>query len=120
MSAKKIVLNFYKSEALINSTLITEYIHPEIKVEWNSSNGFFELDYNSIINFTQELEKSYVRSKIRISHIIAKKDMVTVRYSHYVKTIENPREEMLVANFMVIWQIKDDKLYRGFQISQKP
>jgi hypothetical protein len=35
-----------------------------------------------------------------------------------VKTIENPREEMLLAHFFVIWEIKDDKLFRGYQISQ--
>jgi hypothetical protein len=55
---------------------------------------------------------------VRISHIIAEDDLVSVRYSHYVKTIENPREEMLLAHFSTIWQIKDDKLYRGYQMSQ--
>jgi hypothetical protein len=46
--------------------------------------------------------------------------LIAVRYSHYIKTIENPREEMLLAHFMVIWELKDDKLYRGYQISQLP
>jgi hypothetical protein len=41
-----------------------------------------------------------------------------VRYSHFVKTIENPREEMLLAHFISIWQIKDNKLYKGYQMSQ--
>ena len=40
------------------------------------------------------------------------------RYSHFVKTFENPREEMLLAHFFVIWEIKDNKLYRGYQMSQ--
>lgn len=75
----------------------------------------------SIKEFVQkanELSRAYVRSKVRISHIIAEDDLVSVRYSHYVKTIENPREEMLLAHFSTIWQIKDDKLYRGYQMSQ--
>jgi hypothetical protein len=37
---------------------------------------------------------------------------------HILKTIENPREEMLLANFISIWQIKDNKLHRGYQMSQ--
>ncbi len=120
MSSKKMVLDFYKSDALINSEVIKEYIHPDIIVDWNNSEGFTQMNYDSIINFTEVMSKAYVRSKVRISHVVSKKDLVSVRYSHFAKTIENPREEMLLGHFMVIWEIKDDKLFRGFQISQKP
>ena len=44
--------------------------------------------------------------------------MVSLRYQHYIKTIENPREEMLLANFMVLWELKDNLLHRGYQMSQ--
>lgn len=118
MSAKKIVQKFYNSDALIDSDEIKKYLHPEIIIEWNSSKGFVQMDYDSIISMTNELHKAYVRSKVRISHIVCENDLVSVRYSHYVKTIENPREEMFLANFITIWQIKDEKLYRGYQISQ--
>ena len=53
-----------------------------------------------------------------ISHIVKEGDFISVRYAHSVKTIENPREYILLANFMVIWEMKDEKLYRGYQISQ--
>ncbi|MEO6177237.1 MAG: hypothetical protein ABIP27_18935 [Flavobacterium circumlabens] len=76
------------------------------------------LDNDSMLAMANELSRAYVRSKVRISHIIAEDDLVSIRYSHYVKTIENPREEMLLAHFSTIWQIKDDKLYRGYQMSQ--
>ncbi|OUD35650.1 hypothetical protein [Flavobacterium sp. FPG59] len=118
MSAKEIVQNFYKSDALIDSTLLKEFLHPEIVLEWNSSKGFVEHDFSSLLLLSDEISKAYVRSKVRISHIIAENDLVSVRYSHFVKTIENPREEMLLAHFIVIWQIKDQKLYRGYQMSQ--
>ena len=55
---------------------------------------------------------------MRITHVIQEGNMVSVRYSHFVKTIENPREEMLLAHFCVIWEVKDNKLYRGYQMSQ--
>ncbi len=118
MSSKKIIQNFYKSDALINADVMKEFLHPEIVLDWNSSKGFVQLNYNSILDLTLELSKAYVRSKVRISHIISENDLVSVRYSHYVKTIENPREEMFLANFIVIWQLKEDKLFRGFQMSQ--
>lgn len=118
MSAKEIVQKFYKSDALIDSQVIKDFLHPEVIVEWNSSKGFVELNYDSLVNLSAELSKAYVRSKVRISHILSENDLISVRYSHFVKTIENPREEMLLAHFMVIWQIKDNKLYRGYQMSQ--
>jgi predicted SnoaL-like aldol condensation-catalyzing enzyme len=118
MSAKQIVEKFYKSDALMDSEVLKEYLHPDIIVEWNSSKGFVELRYNSLIDLSIELSKAYVRSKVRISHLIAENDLVSVRYSHFVKTIENPREEMLLAHFFAIWQIKEGKLFRGYQMSQ--
>lgn len=118
MSAKEIVQKFYKSDALIDSDVMKDFLHPDVLLDWNSSKGFLQLNYNSLLNLSYDLSKAYVRSKVRISQIIAENDMISVRYSHFVKTIENPREEMLLAHFIAIWQIKDNKLYRGYQMSQ--
>ncbi len=118
MSIKEFVQKFYKSDALIDSEILKTYLHSEVILEWNSSKGFIQMDYDSIVEMANELSRAYVRSKVRISHIISEDDLVSVRYSHFVKTIENPREEMLLAHFSTIWQIKDDKLYRGYQMSQ--
>ena len=118
MSAKEIIQKFYKSDALIDSDILKDYLHSDVIVDWNSSKGFIQLNYDSLLSLSNDLSKAYVRSKVRISHIVSENDMVTVRYSHFVKTIENPREEMLLAHFIAIWQIKDNKLYRGYQMSQ--
>ena len=118
MSVKEIVKSFYKSDALIDSAVLKEFMHPEILLDWNSSTGFKQMNFDSLLSLADELNKSYVRSKIRISHIIVENELVSVRYSHFVKTIENPREEMLLAHFFAIWEIKDKKLFRGYQMSQ--
>lgn len=118
MTAKEFVQAFYKSEALIDSSVLKTFIHPEILLDWHSSVGFIQFNYDSLLKYSEQLQQAYVRSKVKISHIIEENDFVSVRFSHYVKTIENPREEMLLAHFMIIWQIKDDKLFRGYQMSQ--
>ena len=118
MSSKKIVQDFYKSDALINSEIMDTYLHPEVSVDWNSSKGLITINRADILALAAEMGKAYVRSKVRISHIVQDGNKVAVRYSHSIKTIENPREEMLLAHFMVIWELKDGKLFRGWQMSQ--
>lgn len=117
MKPKDIVLEFYKSDVLLDKKAVSELLHPDVTIDWNSSKGFIQMDYDDILSLTDELGKAYIRSKIRISHILQENDLVSLRYSHYVKTIENPREDMLLGNFFVIWEIKDEKLFKGFQMS---
>ncbi|MBU3680921.1 MAG: nuclear transport factor 2 family protein [Flavobacterium sp.] len=120
MSAKKIVLDFYKSDALINPEVMETFLHPAIQVEWRSSRGTINMDRQDILELASELGKAYVRSKVRISQLVKEGDTVAVYYSHYIKTVENPREEMLLAHFMAFWEVKDNQLYKGYQISQLP
>ena len=118
MSAKEIVQNFYKSDVILEAETVNQFLHPDVLLEWHSTKGFLTLNHDQIIAISAELSKAYVRSKSRITHLVEEGNTVAVRYSHYVKTIENPREEMLLAHFMVIWEIKDKKLFRGYQMSQ--
>jgi predicted SnoaL-like aldol condensation-catalyzing enzyme len=118
MKPKELVLDFYKNDLLLKQSEVNEFLHPDLIIEWNSSKGFVQMNREDVLSLTADLSKAYVRSKMRITHIIAEGQMVSVRYSHFVKTFENPREEMLLAHFFVIWEIKDDKLYRGYQMSQ--
>ena len=118
MNLKKIILDFYKSEALINPSVLINYLHSDIVLEWNSSAGFIQMNREDLLSLALELSRSYIRSKVVISHIVREGNLVSVKYAHSVKTIENPREYILLANFMVIWELKDEKLYRGYQISQ--
>jgi hypothetical protein len=118
MNAKKIILDFYKSDALINREVLDTFLHPDVILDWNSSKGFLQMKREDLLALASDLSRSYIRSKVVISHILKEGNLISVRYSHSVKTFENPREAILLANFMVIWELKDDKLYRGFQMSQ--
>jgi hypothetical protein len=118
MKAKQIVKNFYKSDAFRNRELLDTFIHSDISLDWHSSQGFLRLNRKEMLALADELGKAYHSSRISINHLLEDDNVVTVRYTHYVKTIENPREEMVLANFIVIWEVKDDKLHRGYQMSQ--
>ena len=118
MPNKKIVEEFYKSDAIINPEEMERFLHNDFRLEWNSSKGVLFFNRQDLLEYANQLRKAYCRSKIRASHCIQDGNFVTIRYSHSVKTIENPREEILLANFITIWELKDNKLYKGFQISQ--
>jgi hypothetical protein len=76
------LFKFYKSDAVLDR-LLKEYLHPDVILDWNSSKGFIQLDFDSLLNLSDEFQS--LCSKIRISHIIAENDMITVRYAHFVK-----------------------------------
>jgi len=117
MKPKDIVLDFYKSDVLLDKKTVSELLHPEVTIDWNSTEGSIQMDYEDMMSLTDQMARAYIRSKIRISHILQEDNLVSLRFSHFVKTIENPREDMLLGNFFVIWEIKDGKLFKGFQMS---
>jgi len=118
MSPKKIAQQFYKSDVFLDPDLTASFLHDDALLDWNSSKGFLQMDKAKIVSICAEMGKAYTRSRIKVSHLLAEGNLVSVRYHHFVKTIENPREEILLAPFIVIWEVKDGKLFRGFQISQ--
>ena len=74
--------------------------------------------YDDLIAFFFEIRRTYNDLRIEISHLLQDGNQVTIRYKYYASTLENPEEELGISNFIGIWEVKDDKLYRGYQISQ--
>jgi len=116
--AKELVTDFYQSEALRNTETLNRFLHDEVEFHWYSSKGFLKMDKTGLMNLSDEMKRSYLSSRIQFSHILQEDDTVSVRYTYYVTPIENPNEEMILANFMTIWEVKDGKLFRGYQMSQ--
>jgi hypothetical protein len=117
MNAKDVVSEYYKMPGFATEA-VDALIHDDLVLQWYSSKGYLELDKEDYRALISEMEKSYADSHLEISHIIAEGQCVTVRYTHYVSTIENPAEDMVLAHFVVIWEVKDDKLYKGYLMSQ--
>jgi hypothetical protein len=117
-SEKKLVEEFYTSNFYKNSNNVKEYLHPDAELFWNSGAGFHKMFYKDILMLSEEMSKSFESLRAEISHLLQDGDHVTIRFTYHIKTIENPDEEIPMAHFIAIWKIKDQKLYKGYQISQ--
>lgn len=117
-TAKEIVRNFYLSDILHDKNVLKKYFHPEMVLIWNSSDGLTIMHYDDIIDFFSEIRRTYYDLRVEVSHLLQDDNHVTVRYKYYIRTIENPDEELGISHFIAIWEVKDEKLYRGYQVSQ--
>jgi hypothetical protein len=119
LEAKECVEKFYTSDFYKNPETIKKYLHPDAQLFWNSSAGFHKLQYQEICDMSKELTKSFDSLRTDISHLLNDNDTVTIRFTYHVRTIENPDEELPMAHFIAIWEMKDGKMFKGHQISQQ-
>lgn len=117
LSKKKLVEYFYTSDFL-NPGELENYLHPEAKLYWNSSEGFSLMNYEDLKKLSVEMSRSYTSMRASVSHLLKDKNNVTIRFTYHVRTVENPDEEITLGHFMAIWTIEDGKMKNGYQISQ--
>lgn len=117
-SAKDIVREFYRSDILKDESVLKRFFHQDVVLIWNSADGLAIMHFDDLDNFFTEIRRTYFDLRLEVSHLLADDNYVTIRYKYYIRTIENPDEELGIAHFIAIWEIKDDQLYRGYQVSQ--
>ncbi len=117
-SKKKIVRDFYNSDFFNDPSLLKKYLHPEMELFWNAKTGYNHMRIDDVRVMSQEAAKSFDSVRAKVTHLVGKGDTVTIRFTYYVTTMERPNEEEPIAHFMAIWELRDDKLYRGYQMSQ--
>ncbi len=113
---KQIVVDFFKSDFYLNEATFKKYMHPNAEINWNGSTGFSQLNHESFKNRVLEMGKSYQKLIPKISHLIAEGNKVCIRFLMLVEVSELEETEQL-ADFMSIWEIKDNQLWKGFIIS---
>jgi hypothetical protein len=118
MTPRNIVQEFYEPNVLLQPDRVAQLLHPEVILDWRSSTGHSQLNYDALLKISQSLGAAYLQFRCPIDQILVDKNEVSVRYVNYAKTIENKHEEHVLGYFMVQWEIRDGLLYRGFQISQ--
>jgi len=118
MSPKELVKAFYSADLANDSSIVPKFFHEDCELHWSSSQGFMLLNYADIVEFFEGTRKSYNSLRFEFTHLFEKDNTVTTRHSLFAKTIENPDVEVVLARFSTIWEVKDNKLYRGYEISQ--
>lgn len=118
MNSGDIVLKFYKSNAILSKSYLQEVLHDDLILEWTSSKGKVCLDKNDVLAMSKDVRHSYYSLRAVIHHVVESENRVVVNYTHYVATFENPDEEMVLATYFVLWELRESKLFRGYQLSQ--
>lgn len=119
-NAVQLVKKFYESAGILSKTYCLEVFHEDIQLEWYSSKAHLFLEHADLLALSKDLKHSYFDLRTQIHNIIGNQNNVMIRYTYYVRTFENPEEEMVLATFFADWEIKDGKLYKGVQMSQLP
>jgi ketosteroid isomerase-like protein len=117
-SAKEVVRGFYRADILKDRSVLKKYFHPDLVLIWNSADGLSIMHFDDLVEFFEEIRRTYHDLRIEVSHLLEDGPHVTIRYKYYVRTMENPDEELGIAHFIAIWEVKDGQLYRGYQVSQ--
>lgn len=116
-AAKKIVTNFLDSDVFVKSENFDSFMHKDFKMHWHASSGYRDFDYDEYHRISQVTAASYESMRTDISHMISEKNEVAARFTVYVRTLENPREEVPVGYFISIFKIMDDKIIEIHQTS---
>lgn len=118
MSQRDLVLKFYESAGILSKTYCKEIMHPDVTLEWYSSKGLLNLDINDILALSKELRHNYYSLRAEVQELLEEGDRIMIRYVYFVRTFENTDEELVLAVFFTTWQIKDNLLFKGCQMSQ--
>jgi len=117
MTVKELVKSFYQSDLANDASVVSKHFHKESELHWTSSQGFMLLRYDDIVNFFEGTRKSYTNLRFEFTHFIEVGNTITTRHTLFANTIETPDSEIVLAHFSTIWEVKDGKLYRGYEIS---
>ncbi|SDS32896.1 nuclear transport factor 2 family protein [Christiangramia echinicola] len=118
LRTKEIVKKFYESNFYKDEDVLRSYLHPEVELSWYGTTGLRRLNLEGIAQISEQLANSYESLRAEVEKVIAKSDNVAIHFTYHVRTIENPEEEMPLAHFLAMWEMKDGKLFKGVQISQ--
>ncbi|MGB3591587.1 MAG: nuclear transport factor 2 family protein [Nonlabens sp.] len=116
-SAKKVVKNFLESDVFVNPDSFSDYFSKNLVINWHASSGFKQFDYNEYERLCQSTASSYRSMRTDVTHIFSSKSEVAARFTVYVKTIENPSEEIPVGYFVSIFKVEDEKICEIHQSS---
>lgn len=117
MSAKEIVKAYYSSDLAKDS--IIDLFHKDCEMKWHSTKGYKNLHRKDLDEMFNGIKQSFHSFTFRLSHLLDDNGTITARYTIYATAIEREEKEDPLAHFISIWETKDGKLYKGYEISQQ-
>ena len=117
-SALNVVKKFYGSAGILSKTYCQDVLHEDVTLEWYSSKGHLVLEHADILALSKDLKHSYFDLRAEIHDTMTQENKVMILYTYYIRTFENPDEELVLATFFTVWELKDGKFFKGYQMSQ--
>ncbi|MCB7480378.1 nuclear transport factor 2 family protein [Christiangramia sediminis] len=118
LNTKEVVEQFYQSNFYKDEDVLRSYLHPDVELSWYGTTGMRKLNLSGIAEISEQLAASFESLRAEIEKIVVDKENAAIHFTYHVTTIENPDEEMPLAHFVAMWELKDGKLFKGVQISQ--
>ncbi|MDX1544471.1 MAG: nuclear transport factor 2 family protein [Christiangramia sp.] len=119
LKTKEVIEQFYQSNFYNDEEVMKRFLHPDVELSWYGTTGFRKLNLQEISEISSQLASSFDSLRAEIEKVVVNNDKeAAINFTYHVRTIENPDEEMPLAHFIAIWELKDGKLYKGVQISQ--
>ncbi|SHJ23029.1 nuclear transport factor 2-like protein [Flavobacterium haoranii] len=118
MEPNQIIERLYDLDGLRDVDFLESIIADEFTFEWDSSQEKRVMSKSDIVALAHELKNNYHLSKTTVLDKVVTDSKIVVSYLHHVATIENPKELFTVARIIVIWDIENGQLIKGYQISK--
>ena len=119
MTPLEIVKSFYASDLANDTDVVSKFFHEGAELHWTSSQGFKILNQNDLEIFFSETRKAFDNLRFEFTHLIESDSSVFTRHTLFGSAIEDSKNETALGHFSTIWEVKDGKLFRGYEISQQ-
>jgi hypothetical protein len=119
MSPSEIVRAYYASDFANDLDIISKFFHKNCELHWTNSQGFKILRYNDLDALFAETRNAFESLRFEFTHFIVADSNVVTRHTLFGSAIEDANNETILGHFSTIWEVKNGKLYRGYEISQQ-
>ncbi len=118
MDVKQFIKDYY--ENLLTPENLKNFLHPQAIIEWHSQRGYVEMDTAEIVKFMEVVSRNNTTLRFRVTHLVAEgEDKVAAKYINYLESADDLNIEKEVSHGISIWELKDNKLYRGYIITNQ-
>ncbi len=106
-TAKTIVRKFLNSDVFLNPDELRTYFSKDFTMSWHASSGHRSFNFDDYYRLCKFTSSSYTSVYTYIKTIIQEKEKVAAMFTVYVRTIENPGEEIPICYFISIFDISN-------------